>query len=1061
MKFARPVAALIIFQLVLALVPAVSLAQPVPELIMAPPPLPPPISINKGSAAAVPLEIGTKYKTLEESLTRVPNMLEYTMYKMLEHKYPGLVEGDDDTYRYYDKSYYFKPRGVTPLERELYGPVGFSRSLMGNLGGVDEGIDLLTGTRAINESLQLDSIGQGAGGFTGARTRAREARQIADERSLQLALELYYDDNGMYPVNLSELAPNYISTVPEGFTYLPLGVNDYELVAGSSAGPASDNTAISAISPVEIQTHPWGTMIGRNQEAVQVPTIFKHAPNDHLLVYFERLGSLNDLEAALAGLGEPADALYNLGAASSMRSLILDQLGYRDLPELDNIEVLFLSYDLDFYPATDFALVLGGLPNAAFDAAFDADSRSGAVGDYYVVATSPESYQTIAGLSEANSMANADDLRYMTTVLEPGWNGLIYLSEAFVQKLTGPAYRINAARRNAAFNAIETLQYAVFAYRSLTGTWPATISQMASDGYIEVNSVGNPADYSISATGIVSHTDWGSLYNPVAVSQVKIETASAEEVELYDRFAASYQELWRQFIDPVGIAISVGENISFHTVILPLIEESAYNAVRDFTLPPQQFDFIENPDRSPAAELLFTLNVEGLAGWMYRENNWRERDISNAEAATKAKTELAEALDWNEPEDIFSFVGDEIVFAMGEEARVDGNDFSRLDFYLGIELADQALAEKFLEHVYAWYANELGGRGRNEFDMFAVDPTRPITNNYNGVDYYTVPAFFFNVHYVFLNNRFYIAASQLAMNNIIDQATSGEDTRGEAVSDVVEDITNNHQAMLLIDGEKIRKGIELILSNQWSEYQAEKDFKRHYAYYEEMLALASQLPGFDGTITAADNYYHNAPTQWFDATLSSANDTMVMTVGSSTFSASDIILDDSYGYYYGYSREEEQDRPTVGNTELEVVTSLFNKEASLAGWDGFKALGIGMAMTEDGLDIRLAINNPNESTSSRGGNPLGNMDKEGLLIYIVAGVVALLAILLIIKGIARKGKGGGGRPPVGPSSGSTPTPSGPASTPQRPQTGAPLKPNYPPRQPEQQPQPNSDRPPHY
>jgi|SRR3989344_2452030 len=49
-----------------------------------------------------------------------------------------------------------------------------------------------------------------------ARTKARDSRRISDIKSLQLALELYADDNsGDYPDALSDLTTNgYISKIP-------------------------------------------------------------------------------------------------------------------------------------------------------------------------------------------------------------------------------------------------------------------------------------------------------------------------------------------------------------------------------------------------------------------------------------------------------------------------------------------------------------------------------------------------------------------------------------------------------------------------------------------------------------------------------------------------------------------------------------------------------------------------------------------------------------------------------------------------------------------------------
>jgi prepilin-type N-terminal cleavage/methylation domain-containing protein len=59
----------------------------------------------------------------------------------------------------------------------------------------------------------------------GAKAKSRDARRVADIKNIQLALSMYYNDNGMYPVNiyssasgsaapLNGLAPAYLPAVP-------------------------------------------------------------------------------------------------------------------------------------------------------------------------------------------------------------------------------------------------------------------------------------------------------------------------------------------------------------------------------------------------------------------------------------------------------------------------------------------------------------------------------------------------------------------------------------------------------------------------------------------------------------------------------------------------------------------------------------------------------------------------------------------------------------------------------------------------------------------------------
>ena len=59
--------------------------------------------------------------------------------------------------------------------------------------------------------------------LTSARAKGRDARRIADIKTIEVSLRMYYTDNGMYPKNIygsgasapdSGLAPTYLPRVP-------------------------------------------------------------------------------------------------------------------------------------------------------------------------------------------------------------------------------------------------------------------------------------------------------------------------------------------------------------------------------------------------------------------------------------------------------------------------------------------------------------------------------------------------------------------------------------------------------------------------------------------------------------------------------------------------------------------------------------------------------------------------------------------------------------------------------------------------------------------------------
>lgn len=50
-----------------------------------------------------------------------------------------------------------------------------------------------------------------------ARAKARDTQRVADTRQIQLALEMYFDDNGKYPATAdvkTDLAPKYLPVFP-------------------------------------------------------------------------------------------------------------------------------------------------------------------------------------------------------------------------------------------------------------------------------------------------------------------------------------------------------------------------------------------------------------------------------------------------------------------------------------------------------------------------------------------------------------------------------------------------------------------------------------------------------------------------------------------------------------------------------------------------------------------------------------------------------------------------------------------------------------------------------
>ena len=99
-------------------------------------------------------------------------------------------------------------------------------------------------------------------------------------------------------------------------------------------------------------------------------------------------------------------------------------------------------------------------------------------------------------------------------------------------------------------------------------------------------------------------------------------------------------------------------------------------------------------------------------------------------------------------------------------------------------------------------------------------------------------------------------------------------------------------------------------------------------------------------------------------------------------------------YSYDYWSEEED--VTGDKVKLDLITDNFNLDLIIDKWKPFKALAVGLAFTDDGLDINLAVNNPNFSGKSDSTSGI-NVDSDyAFIIYVVIGAVILAGLVTLV-----------------------------------------------------------------
>jgi len=205
-------------------------------------------------------------------------------------------------------------------------------------------------------------------------------------------------------------------------------------------------------------------------------------------------------------------------------------------------------------------------------------------------------------------------------------------------------------------------QYRVWAYRCLTGHWPQSLSQMAQEGYLTEGDV-HP-QLGIASNGLVVHQTWGSLANLKALSDAELLGVSDSEVASYDLFRERYQDYWTKYFDPIGVGIQVGDDLRFHTIILPLIDNSDYRRLAQFAGGPlDDFDGLARARQVAGVSLHSRFSFEGFVRALDGD-----RDVDPEIWRAKINADLNRELGVLPPVDVFSIFGDEVTAILIPEA---------------------------------------------------------------------------------------------------------------------------------------------------------------------------------------------------------------------------------------------------------------------------------------------------------------------------------------------------------------------------------------------------------
>jgi hypothetical protein len=213
------------------------------------------------------------------------------------------------------------------------------------------------------------------------------------------------------------------------------------------------------------------------------------------------------------------------------------------------------------------------------------------VGDFVIYANSPVGVRRVLDAHEGRSkrLAEASDFRYMRTVFPPDdreEDGFVFLPDAFIRQLTGPASRIKEKRRVEALTSLYMVTSAALFCAWETGKIPADHAAVLAGAGLRPEDVPVPEDKGVrwdSGRQMAVANVYNTIPFATPLIELPIDKVTPAEARDYARFRDEYAKLWRTYFDPIGLRLSLDDRrVRVETHIVPLAASEQYRALRDW-----------------------------------------------------------------------------------------------------------------------------------------------------------------------------------------------------------------------------------------------------------------------------------------------------------------------------------------------------------------------------------------------------------------------------------------------------------------------------------------------
>jgi hypothetical protein len=397
-------------------------------------------------------------------------------------------------------------------------------------------------------------------------------------------------------------------------------------LAGGGDTPGPSTVPIESVRGIATPSIPFDRLAGGRAPVVE--PLARAVPADWYYAHFPRVTSMRRVLAAAERWGGHLLAAYSISARDArVREKLERQLLLRATPELDAFydlvvgDVAVAGSDPFVAEGSDVTVLFTVRNAMLFNARLDLE-RSNAVaatgqrvsilrepyrswtvvgvstpdrslssfttvrGDLAIVSSSLEALRRVADTVDgiAPSMAASDDFKYMRIAkpyADSAEDGFLFLSDAFVRRVTSPRLKIGEARRVRCAVSLQTAAFAALMFAGeRAGRTAGTIDDLVAARTLDPTSLRCPdgGRYSLDA-GVPVCSVHNRLRFLTPNLELRLDRVTPEEAAAYDAFREGYALYWRRFVDPVGVRVRAAERLEIEAIVLPLVENSIYSEI--------------------------------------------------------------------------------------------------------------------------------------------------------------------------------------------------------------------------------------------------------------------------------------------------------------------------------------------------------------------------------------------------------------------------------------------------------------------------------------------------